>query len=302
MPVTPTALAALRDANLAFETDVPLAKRTYWRVGGPADALITASTVDQLAAVQRIASEHAVPVLPLGNASNMLVSDAGIRGFVVVLDGDLADAVEVDGALVAGAGMRLVALLARAKKYGWTGLEWAAGIPGTVGGAVRMNAGSVLGEAKDAIVDVTVVRTDGVVAVLGPDELRMTYRTTHLPAGAIVAQAHLRLTHADADASQARVKAFLDKRKATQPLDLPSCGSTFRNPAGDAAGRLIEASGLKGFAIGSAQVSEKHANFVVNLGGATANDIRAVIEHVAREVYAKNGVHLEQEVIYAGEW
>lgn len=303
MPLSEPIFAALRDANIHFERDVSLVRRTYWRAGGPADALVAPSNTAELALVQRIALTYDVPVLPLGNASNLLISDRGVRGLVVVLDGDLATVTEIGTeAITAGGGTKLVVLLARAAKHGWTGLEWAAGIPGTVGGAVRMNAGSALGEAKDAIIDVTVALPGGQIAVLGPDQLQMTYRSTTLPPGAIVASARLRLTGGDAVASQARVKAFIDKRKATQPLDLPSCGSTFRNPPGDAAGRLIESVGLKGFTIGGAQVSQKHANFVVNLGGATAHDIRAVIEHIERTVLAKAGVALEREVIYAGEW
>ncbi len=293
--------SALGEAGLRFEADVPLGKRTYWRVGGPADALVFAGDLGELCAVQRIAAAHGVPLFPLGAASNLLVSDAGVRGIVVVLDRELADVALEQGDIAAGAGTRLTVLLARAKKHGWTGLEWAAGIPGTVGGAVRMNAGSVLGECKDTLVDV-VVAVGGEARTLTPSDLNMSYRTTHLPDGAVVAIARFRPTGADAVASDARVTEFLAKRKATQPLDLPSCGSTFRNPPGDAAGRLIEASGLKGFAIGGAEVSTKHANFVVNVGGATATDIRRVIEHVEDTVFATHGVHLEREVIYAGAW
>lgn len=305
MPLAETTAAALRAAGLDVAEDVPLAKRTWWRVGGPADALVTVSSIEQLQAAQRIAAETDTPVFVLGNASNLLVSDRGIRGMVLALDDQLADLVPDQGAppvLSAGAGLKLTVLLARAKKNGWTGLECFAGIPGTVGGAVRMNAGSALGETKDALLDVDVVLRGGELAKLGQDELRMSYRTTHLPDGAIVARARLRTTGADPIASDERVKAFLDKRKATQPLDLPSCGSTFRNPPGDFAGRLVESSGLKGFTIGGAQVSEKHANFVVNLGSATAGDIRRVIEHVERTVHERAGVELEREVHYAGDW
>lgn len=301
MGLSSVVAAALGAAGLRWEADVPLAKRTYWRVGGPADALVFAGDLDELCRLQQLAAAHAVPVFPLGVASNLLVSDAGVRGLVLVLDRALAEIGLAEERVVAGAGARLSVLLARAKTNGWTGLEWAAGIPGTVGGAVRMNAGSALGECKDALVDV-VVAVDGAPRTLSLADLNMSYRTTHLPSGAIVASARFQPTGGDAAASEARVSEFLAKRKATQPLDLPSCGSTFRNPQGDAAGRLIEASGLKGFTVGGAQVSLKHANFVVNLGGATATDIRRVIEHVEDTVSAAQGVHLEREVIYAGSW
>lgn len=305
MPLDPTTASALARAGLPFTEDVPLAKRTWWRVGGPADALVTVESIEALQAAQRIGAVTGTAVTVLGNASNLLVSDRGIRGLVLALEGDLAG-VTADQAhppvLIAGAGLKLTVLLARAKKNGWTGLECFAGIPGTVGGAIRMNAGSTLGETEAALIDVDVVLRDGTITTLSRDDLRMSYRTTHLPDGAIVAKARLRTTGADAVASEERVKTFLERRKATQPLDLPSCGSTFRNPPGGFAGQLVESNGLKGFTIGGAQVSEKHANFVVNLGSATAADIRRVIEHVERTVRERSGVELEREVHYLGDW
>lgn len=306
MPLPPATAKALDRIGIAWEADAPLAKRTYWRAGGPADALIRARTVADLQAVQRAASETETAVTVLGNASNLLVADAGIRGIVVQLDGDLAQAEATDDspapAIRAGGGLKLVVLLARARKAGWTGLGCFAGIPGTVGGAIRMNAGSTLGETEATLLDVDVVLRSGERATLPRDELRMSYRTCHLPEGAIVASARLRTTGEDAEASEAHIRTFLDRRKATQPLDLPSCGSTFRNPPGDHAGRLVEAAGLKGFTIGRAQVSEKHANFVVNLGEASAADIRAVVDHMQATVRERFGVDLEREVHFVGDW
>ena len=295
-------LNTIRETDAEVLLDAPLARRVWWRVGGPADALVTVTSTATLAKVVRTAHDAGVPVVALGNGSNVLVHDAGIRGIVVVLDGDLAEVTAIPDSfdLWAGAGLRLTVLLARAKRKGWTGLECFAGIPGTVGGAVRMNAGSTLGETKDALVSAEVVGPDGAVRLLSRDQLAMSYRTTRLPEGAIVTRARLHTTGADPQASEARTKAFLEHRKATQPLDLPSCGSTFRNPPGDAAGRLIEAAGLKGFTVGGAQVSPKHANFVVNLGDATADDIRKVIAHVITTVAAVHGVTLEREVLYLG--
>lgn len=302
MPNPSPAAAALSAAGLVFECDAPLARRTWWRVGGPADVWVTIETEAQLIALQRAASATNTPVFVLGNGSNILVSDAGERGIVAELAGELAQVeVSPDGTVSVGAGMKLVVLLARARKHGWTGFEAFAGIPGTVGGAVVMNAGSQLGETKDALVSVDLVRADGTVETWTRAQLEMSYRTCHLPKGAIVARAHLRPTGGDAAESETKVADFLAKRKATQPLDLPSCGSTFRNPPGDTAGRLIEAAGLKGYQVGGAQVSLKHANFVVNLGEATAVDIRAVIEHVAKTVLERFGVSLEREVHYVGE-
>ena len=255
--------------------------------------------------VMRATRDTGCPVFLLGKGSNLLVSDAGIRGLVVGLGGALA-AVRVLGGepphIEAGAGLALTALLARARQEGWTGLECFAGIPGTVGAAVVMNAGSHLGETVEPLVDIDVVLPDGSLQTLPKADLRMSYRTAHLPPGAVIALARFQTTGADPVDSQARVREFLLRRKATQPLDLPSCGSTFRNPSGDYAGRLIEAAGLKGFTIGGAQVSEKHANFIVNTGGATAREIRLVIEHVQARVEGLFGVRLRREVRYAGDW
>ena len=301
MPLAPSTAAALRHANVPFEEDVPLAKRTYWRVGGPADALATPGDADTLARLLRVAAEHDTPVFPLGNGSNLLVSDHGVRGVVVVLAGELTDAHADGDVLTAGGGAKIAVLLARAAKHRWAGLEMLAGIPGTLGGAVRMNAGTALGEISDRLIDVDVALPDGSVVTRPLDALDMRYRHCTLPAGGVVARVRLQVG-GDWEESEARMRHHLERRKATQPLDLPSCGSTFKNPPGDAAGRLIEACGLKGYTVGGAQVSPKHANFVVNLGGATAADIDAVIRHAQAEVLRQHGVTLEREVQYAGVW
>ena len=165
-----------------------------------------------------------------------------------------------------------------------------------------MNAGSTLGETNAPLVHVDIVHSDGRAERLTTADLNMSYRTSHVPDGAIIAAATFQTTGADIDVEQELLKTFLERRKATQPLHLPSCGSTFRNPPGDHAGRLIEASGLKGYRVGGACVSEKHANFVVNDGPCTANDIRAVIEHVQDEVERQHSVRLQREVHFIGEW
>ena len=296
----------MRRADVPFAEDVPLARRTYWRVGGPADGFASVDAVDRLSKVANACFETHCDLVVLGNASNVLVSDRGVRGLVIELVGSLADT-ETEPAteppvVVAGAGLKLTVLLARAKRHGWTGLECFAGIPGSVGGAVRMNAGSVLGETAEALLGVGVVLRNGSCTEIGAESLRLSYRTCHLPEGAIIASARLRTTRADVQESQERVRLFIERRKATQPLDLPSCGSTFRNPPGDHAGRLVEAAGLKGFSLGGAQVSLKHANFVVNVGNATAADIRRVIAHVEDSVRDQFGVALEREVLMVGDW
>lgn len=293
---------ALADAGIAVELDASLVKRTWWRAGGPADGLVDVTTLETLRAVLRIAHGTGCPVFPLGNASNLLISDLGIRGLVLRLKGDLAKAQVAPRGVKLGGGLKLVLLLSRALKNGWTGLEFFAGIPGTVGGAVRMNAGTTLGEVVDGLVEVEIATIDGGVATLPVDALRMAYRTCHLPEGAVVATATFRLTDADPAQSRAAVQHHLERRRQTQPIDQPSCGSTFRNPEGEHAGRLIEAAGLKGFTIGGAMVSPKHANFMVNTGSASATDIRRLIEHVQNEVRQRFAVELVREVHYAGDW
>jgi UDP-N-acetylmuramate dehydrogenase len=294
---------ALRDLGVAFEQDAPLLKKTWWRAGGSADGFAVATDLRGLQDLQRAASQTNCPVFCLGNASNLLVADAGIRGLVIRLGGALAADDDLGGGLVRlGGGLKLMPLMNRMQRNGWTGLEFFAGIPGTVGGSVRMNAGTALGETVDALVDVEVVLADGRTITIATDDLHMSYRTAHLPAGGIVASARFQTTNGDPKASRAKIEAHLAHRARTQPVNVPTCGSTFRNPRGDHAGRLIEASGLKGFRIGGAEVSPKHANFLVNTGGATASDIRKLVEHVRDTVERDHDVCLIHEVHFVGDW
>ncbi|MFK7930580.1 MAG: UDP-N-acetylmuramate dehydrogenase [Myxococcota bacterium] len=306
MPLPTPTLAALKEAGLAPSIDAPLARRTWWQVGGPADGYLKVGTIEQVQAAVSICTQTECPLFVLGNGTNLLISDRGIRGLVLQLGKELARADTVDSRtpplIDAGAGTRLAALVQKAMRSGWTGLEVFAGIPGTIGGAVRMNAGARLGETKDVLVEVDAVLPDGTLRTLTQEALQMSYRTTLLPPGAVVVRARLQCTREDAHQMRTQVKRHLDHRASTQPLDLPSCGSTFRNPPGDHAGRLIEAAGLKGFQIGDAQVSEKHANFIVNQGAATADDLRRVIEHVQATVQTQFGVSLQREVHMAGDW
>lgn len=306
MPLPQPLSAALRAAGLKPVEDAPLARRTWWQVGGPADGFVKVGDPSEVQAVVRACAEHEVPLFVLGNGTNLLISERGIRGLVLQLARDLARAhalPDSDPVIVqAGGGTKLAALLNKALRSGWTGLEVFAGIPGTVGGAVRMNAGARLGETRDILIEADVVLPDGSLTTLSLDDLDMRYRQTALPEGSVVVHARFRTTDGDVDAMREHVQEHLDHRAQTQPLDLPSCGSTFRNPPGDHAGRLIEAAGLKGFRIGDAQVSPKHANFVVNLGSATADDVRRVVEHMADTVEQRFGVRLVREVHLAGDW
>jgi UDP-N-acetylmuramate dehydrogenase len=279
-----------------------LDKLAYWRVGGCADYLVEVSTVEQLQRVLAVARQADEPITVLGNGSNSLIHDEGVRGIVLRLKGELS-ALRIDGYVAnVGAGMMLVVLLSRLDRAGLVGAEAFAGVPGTVGGAVVMNAGTTLGEASDFLISVDVVLATGELVTMAASELKLSYRHSVLPEGSVVARARLQLTSvgvADKMASRAKLIAA---RKATQPLDLPSCGSTFTNPSGDHAGRLIEAAGLKGRRIGGASISTKHANFIVNHGDATALDIHALIELAMSEVKGQFGVELVPEVRYLGDW
>ena len=292
----------LEALGMVVVRDVSLDRLTYWRVGGLADGLVEIGNSARLCQALALATEHDCPVFILGNASNLLISDRGIRGLVIRLVGELASIEAEEQVLTAGAGARLLVVLSRAHRHRWTGLECLAGIPGTIGGAVRMNAGTRLGEVKDILVDVDVGLPSGEMVTLATAELRMSYRTAHLPTGAVILRARLRLGGRTYEESQRLIREHLLYRKSTQPLELPSCGSTFRNPEGDHAGRLIEAAGLKGYSIGDAEVSTKHANFIVNRGHATAGDLRSVLEHVQRAVAQQFGVTLVPEVHFAGDW
>jgi UDP-N-acetylmuramate dehydrogenase len=293
--------ARLRGAGAEVVVDAPLAGRTWWGVGGAADLLVTASRAEVVARALEIAAEAALPVTPLGNASNLLISDDGVRGVVLVLAGELADAARDGDLLHVGGGADLVRLLRQADRAGWPGLGPLAGVPGTMGGAVVMNAGTHLGEVADILVDVDVALPGGARATLPASALALRYRSSTLPNGAVVLGATVRCA-GDVEEGRQKIREHLAYRAATQPTHQRSCGSTFRNPPGTSAGRLIEACGLKGFTIGAAQVSPKHANFVVNLGGATAAELRAVVEHVRRVVAEREGVVLTPEVHLAGAW
>jgi UDP-N-acetylmuramate dehydrogenase len=238
-------------------------------------------------------------MLVLGGGANLLVADAGIRGVVVRLPVDLGEESQDDVRLVLSGGAPVTRLVQRAVTAGLTGCEFAAGIPGTLGGAVAMNAGTRLGEMKDVVERVEVATPEG-LRWLPAGELGFAYRTCRLPEGAVVTRVGFRLERGDLAASRAVMDADRDHRRRTQPLNWPTWGSTFRNPPGDHAGRLVEAAGLKGHREGKAMWSDLHANFVVNLGGATARDCLTLIRRARERVRDRFGVELELEVRLAG--
>ena len=280
----------------------PMAKHTSFRIGGPADLLAQPADEAELAALLQVASEHAVPVTLIGNGSNLLVRDKGIRGLVIKL-GNLFSGVEVCGnTLTFGCGVSLAMASKKAASLSLSGLEFAVGIPGTIGGAVYMNAGAYDGEMAKVVIKVRVMDEQGKTSELAASELDFAYRHTALQnSGRIVTSVTVSLVPGDADAIAAKMADFSQRRISKQPLELPSAGSMFKRPPGYFAGTLIDQTGLKGYTVGGAQVSTKHAGFVVNIGGATACDVLQLISDVQSKVFAAHGVHLEPEVLVLGE-
>ena len=284
---------------------VPLARYTSWRAGGPADTLFVPADRDDLAAFLR-QLPGAEPLTVLGLGSNTLVRDGGVRGSVVVLHNPGAVLAVADGLVYADAALAAPKLARFAANHGCAGAEFLAGIPGTVGGALAMNAGCYGGETWRHVARVEVLTRAGEFAIRAPDAYAIGYRSVRRADGAppdgIFTAAWFRFPEGDAAAARARIRELLARRIAAQPLSLPNAGSVFRNPPGDHAARLIESCGLKGFALGGVRVSEKHANFIVNPRGAgRAADIEALIAHVRATVYARTGVDLEPEVRVVGE-
>jgi UDP-N-acetylmuramate dehydrogenase len=290
-----------REVRGEIQRDAPLAKRTSIRVGGPADLLVQPATADDLVRLLRIAQDRAIPIFPLGGGANLLVADRGIRGVALRIPQDLGEEPVVGERLTLSAGAPASRLAARAQKLGLVGCEFAAGIPGTLGGMVAMNAGTRAGEMKDIVARVELATAAG-LGWVEASALRFDYRHAELPPGAVVTRLEVLLRHGDVAASLAAMQADVAKRRATQPYTQPTFGSTFRNPPGEHAGRLVEAAGLKGHRVGGAIWSPVHANFVVNVGGATARDVLALVNLARARVLERFGISLQPEVRLAGEF
>jgi len=279
----------------------PMARYTSWRVGGRADQFYIPESLEDLSAFLR-SQDEAEPTYFIGLGSNLLVRDGGIRGTVVLMHNVLTT-LQMDGDTVyAEAGVTCAKLAKFCAKEAKQGAEFFAGIPGTLGGALAMNAGCYGSETWNVVQRVTTINKSGELNTRDAAAFIPSYRHIDMPvADEWFIAAWLRLAQGDAQESAQKIKTLLAKRLASQPLNQPSAGSTFRNPPGDFAARLIEASGLKGYIIGGAQVSEKHANFIVNIGGANALDIELLIQHMRETVLEKQGVALQQEVKVLGE-
>lgn len=285
-----------------LETGQSLARFTTWRTGGLADLLLTPACLQDIQLVFQSLKDD-VPITWLGLGSNSLILDKGVRGLVVVMQGAKLNQLEfldnhrvkVQAAVACGQFARMCA------RNGLVGAEFLAGVPGTIGGALRMNAGCYGGEMWDLVDSVELLTAKGQLLLRNADEFTVAYRFVDLPQDTFFLSATLHLKSGDKAQSLGEIKQLLAKRNASQPTNLPNCGSVFRNPEGDYSARLIEACGLKGYSVGDAQVSEKHANFIVNNGKASSAEILSVINYVHAQVNEKQGVDLVQEVKVLGE-
>lgn len=281
----------------------PMSRHTTFRIGGPADLFLVPKSGVETAAVLRVCREENIPYFILGNGSNLLVSDKGYRGVVVQLYRGFGEIKVRDDKIYAQAGALLSGIASAAREASLTGFEFAGGIPGTLGGAVVMNAGAYGGEMKDVLEEVTVLTPEGEILTMQAKQLHMGYRTSAVKEnGYVVLEAVISLEKGKQEAIRSRMQELAGMRSSKQPLSYPSAGSTFKRPEGYFAGKLIMDSGLRGYQVGGAQVSEKHCGFVINTGNATAQDVRQLMADVQRIVKEKFGVTLEPEVKFLGEF
>ena len=282
--------------------DEPMSRHTSFKIGGPADLLATPSNEEELCKLLASAKEHNIPVTLIGNGSNLLVRDKGIRGLVIKL-GNMLNTIEVgENTITFGSGVSLALASKKAAELGFTGMEFAVGIPGSIGGAVYMNAGAYDGEMANVVTAVRTVDADGNVKVLSNEDMCFAYRKTALQgSGLIVTAVTVTMPKGEVSAILAKMAEFSQSRISKQPLELPSAGSMFKRPPGYFAGTLIDQTGLKGYTVGGAQVSTKHAGFVVNIGDATASDVLQLIKDVQDKVREAHGVELHPEVLIIGE-
>ncbi|MCI8638565.1 MAG: UDP-N-acetylmuramate dehydrogenase [Coprococcus sp.] len=281
----------------------PMEKHTTFRVGGPADYFLVPERTSEIADIVQLCRGKNVPYYVIGNGSNLLVGDKGYRGVVIQIYKSMSR-IRIEGdEIIAQAGASLAQTACAAMEASLTGLEFASGIPGALGGAVVMNAGAYGGEMKDVLISADVLTRDGRVKTLTVEELELGYRKSVIPEeGFIVLEVQMRLKRGKREEIQGRMEELRQKRLEKQPLEYPSAGSTFKRPEGYFAGKLIQDAGLKGFRVGGAQVSEKHSGFIVNTGGATAAEIQELIRRVTAAVKEKTGVTLEPEVRRIGEF
>ncbi len=293
----------LEALGCAVAVDEPMSRHTSFRIGGEADLFVTVGDSKQLVSATELFREEDVPFFVLGNGSNLLVSDNGIRGAVITLGGEFAEISAASGGVIScGAGVSLSKLCGFALEHSLTGLEFAWGIPGSCGGAAFMNAGAYGGEMKDVIESCEHVDARGNVGAFNREELEFGYRhSVYSSGGYVITRVNLRLADGDKSLIKDKMDDLMNRRKSKQPLEMPSAGSVFKRPPGNYAGTLIEQCGLKGLAVGGAMVSQKHAGFIVNTGGATCRDVLELIAQIQERVKNETGVSLECEVKKTGD-
>ncbi len=282
--------------------NVPMGEYTSMKIGGPADVMAFPQDEGDLKDILAFAEAKGFPFYILGGGTNLLVRDGGIRSIVINMSEGFKDIVWKDETNASvGAGVRLAELLFQCRERGLTGFEFASGIPGTIGGAVTMNAGAYGGEMKDCVEGVEVIGKKGVKNFIPKKDLAFGYRKAEVPKGAVVTRAHMRFTKSTPDAVKEKIRDLKERRKSTAHITFPNAGSIFRNPENKSAGRLIEEAGLKGERSGDAQISEVHANYIVNLGAAKAKDVLSLMALIRDRVYSQKGVVLEPEIKVIGE-
>lgn len=284
-------------------TDEPMSRHTTFRIGGPADFFLLPVSYEETGKILKVCREEHMPYFFLGNGSNLLVSDNGYRGVIIQMYRNM-NQIQVEGEQIrAQAGALLSGIAAAAKNESLEGFEFAGGIPGTLGGAVVMNAGAYGGELKDVLKEATVMTQEGEILTIPVEELAMGYRTSIVRTkGYLVLEAVIALKKGEPEEIRGRMRELTEKRTGKQPLEYPSAGSTFKRPEGHFAGKLIMDCGLRGYNVGGAKVSEKHCGFVINAGGATARDVRDLMDDVTDKVREKFGVTLEPEVKFLGDF
>jgi UDP-N-acetylmuramate dehydrogenase len=297
-------LKALFGERVRFQE--PLSRHTSFRIGGPADAWVEVSAPQEIVAAHRLAASEGVPVTILGGGTNVLVSDRGVRGLVFRLGREFTSVQWFPGEettrVHAGAAGSFKKLCLEAAARGLTGLEFAEGIPGSIGGGLLMNAGAFGGEIADVLEAVVGVNPERGAEVLPRSALKFGYRFFDLPKGFTVTEVHFVLRRGDVDAIRARMADVKQRRESKQPLGMPNAGSIFKNPPGEFAGRLIESLGLKGRRVGGAMISERHANFIVNTGRATAAEVKQLMDEIAEAVWKERAVRLQAEIKLLGDW
>lgn len=291
-------LSAVQSAGVEVRHDVPLKTMTTFKIGGNAQNVLLPHSEEQAALVVAACSRNGMRPFVLGNGSNVLFPDEGYAGVILHLDDGFSE-MTVDGEMIqCGAGVSLSRLCNFALENGLTGLEFAYGIPGSVGGAAFMNAGAYGGEMKDVVLSCRHITPEGAVEELSGDSLNFGYRdSVYKHNGCIITSVVFQLKHGDRAQIKAQMEDLIGRRRAKQPVEFPSAGSVFKRPPNNFAGTLIEQCGLKGTKIGGAQVSEKHAGFIINVGGATCKDVKALIRLVQDTVFEKTGISLEPEVM-----